>query len=61
MTQIAGIYLLEEAQWFRDMFKDYAQLPSVMTVGTGLLLGLLAVWLGWTQPSGPMGSVLTSE
>jgi hypothetical protein len=61
MTQIAGIYLLDEAQWFRDMFKDYAQLPSVMTVGTGLLLGLLAVWLGWTQPPRPMGSALTIE
>jgi hypothetical protein len=61
VAQIAGIYLLAEAQWFRDVFKAYAQLPPEITVGTGFLLGLLAVWLGWTRPSGPARSALVRE
>jgi hypothetical protein len=53
IAQLVGIYLVAEAQWFRDMFTTYAQLPQPITVGTGFVLGLLAVWLGWTHPSGP--------
>jgi hypothetical protein len=61
IAQLAGIYLLTETQWFRDMFTSYAQLPQQITIGTGLVLGLLAVWIGWTHPSGPARNALARQ
>ena len=61
IAQITGIYLLVDAEWLRDMFTSYAQLPQEITIGTGLVLGLLAVWLGWTLPSGPQRAALASQ
>lgn len=61
IAQIAGIYLLVDAHWLRDMFTAYAQLPQEVTIGTGLILGSLAAWLGWTQPSAPKRVALAGQ
>jgi hypothetical protein len=48
--QIAGSYWLADTELWREWFNVYAQLPSAMTVSIGILLGVVATWIGWLRP-----------
>lgn len=48
--QIAGVYLVAESEAWRQLFGWYATLPATITVGTGVFLGALVTWYGWTKP-----------
>lgn len=49
--QVAGTVWLADTALWRGWFDAYGQLPPVLTVGAGLLLGVAAVWLGWRRPA----------
>lgn len=46
-VQISGFVYFADTEWWRATFRAYANLPSELTVGTGLILGSLISWLGW--------------
>ena len=49
--QVAGTVGLADTELWRGWFDTYGQLPPVLTVGAGLLLGVAAAWLGWRRPA----------
>lgn len=52
-VQIAGIYWIADTEVWRQFFGWYAKLPATITVGSGVLLGVLAAWYGWRHPVQP--------
>jgi hypothetical protein len=52
-VQIAGIYWIADTGVWQQCFGWYAQLPETITVGSGVLLGALAAWYGWSQLLNP--------
>ena len=49
--QIAGCYLVADTELWRQWFESYARIPAGITVGTGFLIGAIAAWIGWSQPT----------
>lgn len=52
LLQITGLYLIADTQVWLQIFAWYANLPSALTVGTGIFLGACAAWFGWNRPYG---------
>lgn len=48
LLQIGGIYTVAGTDFWRAGVNAYAGLPESVTVGTGVLLGVVATWWGWT-------------
>lgn len=56
-VQIGGIYFIADTEAWRQLFGWYATLPATITVGSGVLLGVLATWYGWSKPYGASKAV----
>lgn len=50
VLQSAALEWLDQVAWWRDIFLAVANIPVVITVSAGIVVGALISWLGWTAP-----------
>ncbi|MGK7294264.1 MAG: hypothetical protein ACNS61_00375 [Candidatus Wenzhouxiangella sp. M2_3B_020] len=50
VAQIAAVYLVADTGIWRRAFASYADWTPVLSASAGLVIGAIAVWIGWRNP-----------